>query len=259
MTNTSTAIGATDDSLLLCASDLQHSAIYDNHAEMQACIRAVANRIAALASAAAPAEQPNTAYAELPEPDSYLFQHDETGLTQHVDAQQVEWGFERNNPRLRRVSGTFTEPQMRAFADATHALRASRGQAPAGAAPDEQMPILRWIMKTADAAKEPCGDDPESPSAVRNATLAAIAGAAAQALGLVRGGPSYEDTAPHMLEDAEMLDWLEARGTVAIERCKYLGSDDTVIEVTPYNDDSYEGDTLRDAIRAAMAAKKGGE
>ena len=55
MTNANTAIGAADDSLLLCASDLQHSAIYDNHVEMQACIRAVANRIAALASAA---EQP---------------------------------------------------------------------------------------------------------------------------------------------------------------------------------------------------------
>lgn len=57
MTNTNTASGAADDSLLLCASDLQHSAIYDNHVEMQACIRAVANRIAALASAAAQPQQ----------------------------------------------------------------------------------------------------------------------------------------------------------------------------------------------------------
>ena len=38
------------DSLLLCASDLQHSAIYDNHSEMQSCLRAVADRITALAS-----------------------------------------------------------------------------------------------------------------------------------------------------------------------------------------------------------------
>ena len=38
------------DSLLLCASDLQHSAIYDNHGEMQSCLRAVADRITALAS-----------------------------------------------------------------------------------------------------------------------------------------------------------------------------------------------------------------
>ena len=39
-----------EDSLLLCASDLQHSAIYDNHPKMQSCIRAVADRITALAS-----------------------------------------------------------------------------------------------------------------------------------------------------------------------------------------------------------------
>ena len=38
-----------DDSLLLCVSDLEHSAIYDSHAEMQACIRAVAERLKALA------------------------------------------------------------------------------------------------------------------------------------------------------------------------------------------------------------------
>jgi len=46
-----------DDSLLLCASDLQHSAIYDNHVEMQSCMRAVAARIAALVHAA-PTTQP---------------------------------------------------------------------------------------------------------------------------------------------------------------------------------------------------------
>lgn len=51
--------------------------------------------------------------------------------------------------------------------------------------------------------------------------------------------------------DTARLDWLEKCGSVEIERCKYLGSDDTVIEVTPYNSDSYEGDTLRAAIDAA--------
>ena len=39
------------DSLMLCASDLEHSAIYDNHVEMQSCIRAVAARVRALAAA----------------------------------------------------------------------------------------------------------------------------------------------------------------------------------------------------------------
>ena len=80
---------------------------------------------------AQPAAPQGVAYAELPEPESYLFQHDETGLTQFVDAQQVEWGFQQNNPRLRRIGGAYTADHMRDFADRTHALRASNGQAPA--------------------------------------------------------------------------------------------------------------------------------
>ena len=61
----------------------------------------------------------NTHYAKpaapvvLPEPDSYLFQHEDTGQTMFVDAQQVEWGFEANNPRLHKVSGVYTEQQVR--------------------------------------------------------------------------------------------------------------------------------------------------
>lgn len=33
----------------------------------------------------------------------YFFQHEETGNVMSVDAQQVDWGFEANNPRLHRV------------------------------------------------------------------------------------------------------------------------------------------------------------
>jgi len=60
MTENTTASGAADDSLLLCASDLQHSAIYDNPHEMVNCVRAVADRITALAASApvAPSPQP---------------------------------------------------------------------------------------------------------------------------------------------------------------------------------------------------------
>ena len=50
---------------------------------------------------------------ELPEPDAYLFQHEETGRTMFVDAQQVEWGFEANNPRLKKISGVYTEQHVR--------------------------------------------------------------------------------------------------------------------------------------------------
>ena len=44
-----------DDSLPLCASDLQQSAIYDNHVEMQSCMWAVAERITDLAAGPQPA------------------------------------------------------------------------------------------------------------------------------------------------------------------------------------------------------------
>ena len=68
-TDTNTASGAadSDDSLMLCASDLQHIAIYDNHVEMQSCLRAVADRIAVLARAShgqAPAETGNSVSAQ---------------------------------------------------------------------------------------------------------------------------------------------------------------------------------------------------
>jgi hypothetical protein len=44
------------------------------------------------------------------EPVAWLFQHEETGLTECVDAQQVEWGFEKNNPRWQKVAPLYTTP-----------------------------------------------------------------------------------------------------------------------------------------------------
>lgn len=60
---------------------------------------------------------PQGEYPPLPEPDSYLFQHEETGLTQYVDAQQVDWGFEKNNPRWKKCDGVFSESQLHAYFD----------------------------------------------------------------------------------------------------------------------------------------------
>ena len=59
------------------------------------------------------------AMPELPEPEAYIFQHEETGNTMFVDRQQVEWGFEKNNPRLQKVGKAYTADQMRAYALAT--------------------------------------------------------------------------------------------------------------------------------------------
>jgi hypothetical protein len=52
------------------------------------------------------AEQP----APVQEPIGYLFQHEETGLTMVVDVQQVEWGFEKNNPRHQKIGPVYTTP-----------------------------------------------------------------------------------------------------------------------------------------------------
>ena len=67
------------------------------------------------AGAAPAAVAPQGEYPSLPDPDSYLFQHEETGLTQYVEAQQVEWGFEKNNPRWKKCEGVFSESQMHAY------------------------------------------------------------------------------------------------------------------------------------------------
>jgi hypothetical protein len=34
---------------------------------------------------------------------AYLFQHEDTGVTIFEDAQQVEWGFEKSNPRWQKI------------------------------------------------------------------------------------------------------------------------------------------------------------
>jgi hypothetical protein len=48
--------------------------------------------------------------APVQEPIGYLFQHEETGLTMVVDVQQVEWGFEKNNPRHQKIGPVYTTP-----------------------------------------------------------------------------------------------------------------------------------------------------
>lgn len=86
--------------------------------------------------------------------------------------------------------------------------RAALDAPAAGDAQDDQTRwTLRWIMREADAAKETCSTDPESPAAIRNAKLAAIGAAAAQALGLVRG-PSYADPGAGDAQDAARWLWI---------------------------------------------------
>jgi hypothetical protein len=53
-----------------------------------------------------------------PEPVAWMFQHEETGLTDCIDAQQVEWGFEKNNPRWQKIAPLYTAPPQRDEASA---------------------------------------------------------------------------------------------------------------------------------------------
>ncbi|MGL4297367.1 MAG: hypothetical protein ACRCTG_16785 [Aestuariivirga sp.] len=45
------------------------------------------------------------------EPIAWMFQHDETGRIQYVDSQQIEWGFEKGNPRWQKIAPVYTHPQ----------------------------------------------------------------------------------------------------------------------------------------------------
>ena len=47
----------------------------------------------------------------------YFFQHEETGNVMSVDAQQVDWGFEANNPRLHRVCALTDYDKAQAIID----------------------------------------------------------------------------------------------------------------------------------------------
>ena len=43
-------------------------------------------------------------------PVAWMFQHEETGVISIVDIQQVEWGFEKNNPRLLKIGPLYAIP-----------------------------------------------------------------------------------------------------------------------------------------------------
>jgi len=57
-------------------------------------------------------EQALAAESEQGEPRAWLFQHDETGRTMCIDVQQVEYGFEANNPRLQKIAPLYTHPKQ---------------------------------------------------------------------------------------------------------------------------------------------------
>ncbi len=171
-----------DDSLLLCASDLQHSAIYDNHIEMQSCIRAVADRITALASVIAGVER--AALASPAQPVGWaIFAENGNGLMwtqsrQNAEASAKNVGLQvtplyaapqsaapaqaGEYPPLPYPGGNieqgggwvaptkfFTADQMRAYVDADRAARGAAQAAPVDAAVQRDADRYRWLKITA--------------------------------------------------------------------------------------------------------------
>ena len=54
------------------------------------------------------------------EPVAWMFQHEETGRTVCIDAQQLGWGFEKGNPRLKKIAPLYTTlPQQRTWVGLT--------------------------------------------------------------------------------------------------------------------------------------------
>jgi hypothetical protein len=60
---------------------------------------------------AASAARKALAQPEQGEPVAWMFQHEETGRIMFVEAQQLEWGFEKGNPRLKKIGPLYTTPQ----------------------------------------------------------------------------------------------------------------------------------------------------
>ena len=53
------------------------------------------------------------------EPVAWMFQHEETGRTVCIDAQQLGWGFEKGNPRLKKIAPLYTTPPHRPWVGLT--------------------------------------------------------------------------------------------------------------------------------------------
>ncbi len=51
-------------------------------------------------------------FGAMREPAGWLFQHEETGNVFMVDVQQVEWGYERLNPRHQKIAPLYTASTM---------------------------------------------------------------------------------------------------------------------------------------------------
>jgi hypothetical protein len=80
------------------------------------------------------------------EPVAWMFQHEETGRTMCVDAQQVEWGFEKGNPRLQKIGPLYTSPPKPDLTDADR--KTYQAGHNAGVAHHKQATKRKWVGLT---------------------------------------------------------------------------------------------------------------
>lgn len=85
------------------------------------------------------------------EPVAYEFQHEDTGRTMFVEPKQVEWGFEKNNPRLFKVGPVYRHPAQDRYALNTLDLIAANEHA---AAVEQQLLDAQARIATLEADAE---------------------------------------------------------------------------------------------------------
>ncbi len=205
------ALGEASDPVIDAGNELVALGYWDADA-----IRAVKGQ-----APAQPEAEPATAYAAMPEP--------------FIGVQDRPWGGHAEVIRSaigeESVVSCFNPDQMRAFADATHALRASRGQAPAGAgmghtdggrnmfyegrfdgeSQREQQARLRWANDMRAAFERHTGNgwfDKDWRTETGLWSSAWHACLAAQPTTTAQAAPAYKDSAPELhIGDSAFESW----------------------------------------------------
>jgi hypothetical protein len=104
------ALEALEESVDLVREDYENAKkLYGNYPSRQARLLGMEDGLLKHEAAITAIKQALAA-PTVQEPIGYLFQHEETGLTTVVDVQQVEWGFEKNNPRHQKIGPVYTTP-----------------------------------------------------------------------------------------------------------------------------------------------------
>ena len=90
-----------------------------------------------------------------PEPVAWMYQHEDTGLTMCVIVQQVGAGFEKNNPRWKKITPLYTAPPQREEGCAECGKQASDGWALYCVKCSE--PVREWQGLTDEEREEATG------------------------------------------------------------------------------------------------------